>query len=344
MDPKALSLILSALVISSAQERAVLADFEAGIPRNKAGDPFISQYEGEGGKAEVSLARGAGVQGGNCVRFKVTQGTLYAQFNAHNSDGTRGFAREYAAGSGKWKFDDYNRMRFWIRCPKAGSTLDTAGKASIQFGTYCKRVTGSDPRSDEAGGGHWYHFLNLPDSGVWTQVIINPHPNHFRGANGNDEAKNQPHPTGEAGYNYFDALTRFYINETSAAASAERPLVYDLDDFEFYRESRPENDEQIYSLAGTFVPADSLFILTWSRDKNQNGIKHEVRYSDRDIHEIGWESAHRAAGGMVSPPGWQGYNGMFWKGKVKSAAGKVYFAIKPEGAKLFSQIAVPKRP
>jgi hypothetical protein len=335
---------LFATALAAAQDRVPLIDFESGIPGNKAGEPYVSQYEGEGGKARVSLMPGAGVHGGSCVRFEVTQGFLYAQFNAHNADGTRGFAREYVAGPDKWKFDTYNRMRFWIRCPAGATPLDSGGRGSIQFGTYCKRVGQADTHSDEAGGGHWYHHLNLPNAAAWTQVIINAHPHHFRGTNGRDEEKNQPHPTGESGYNYFDAMTRFYVNETHTTAAAGAPLAYDLDDFEFYRERFPENDEQIYSLTGTYVPKDKRFILTWSRDKDQNDLKHEVRYSDRDIHEAGWDAAKRVPGGLIAPPGSQGYNGMVWSGKLKGASGKVYFAIKPEGAKLFSQIAVDTAP
>jgi hypothetical protein len=321
-------------------ERMKLVDFESGIPKNKAGDPYVSQYEGEKGKARVSLLPGGGVNKGTCAVFTVTEGSLYAQFNAHNADGSRGFAREYAADPKGWKFDTYNRLRFWVKNPPQGAPFDKGGNGSFQFGTYVKKVQGADTHSDEAGGGHWYHILNIPNTGTWTQVLINSHPHHFRGANGGFEEKNQPHPTGEPGYDYFDALTRFYLNETHVSANG-RALEYAIDDFEFFREPYQENDEQVYSLAATYVPAAGRFMLSWSRDKDQNAVKHEVRWSDKNIHEIGWAKAKPVPGCKSAPAGWQGYNGMTCTTELKKAAGTVYFAIKPENSDLFSQIAVP---
>ncbi|MDB5047948.1 MAG: hypothetical protein JWO30_1019 [Fibrobacteres bacterium] len=324
----------------SAQERQMLADFEgATLPKNKAGNPYVGQYEGEGGRAKVSLVKGDGIAGGACVQFEVTKGTLYAEFNAHNADGSRGFAREYAANPSGWKFNTYNRLGFWIKNPVNGAVMATNGTGSLEFGTYMKRVDNADTHSDEAGGGHWYHIFNLPNTNTWTRVIINTHPHHFRGREGGFEEKNQPHPTDEPGYGYLDALTRFYINETHTGAGAAS-IKYEFDNFEFFREPYPENDEQVYSIAGTCVPAENRFILTWSRNKDENAVKHEVRYSARNIHEIGWNAATPAPGGIVTPPGWQGYNGMIYSAVLKKVTGPVYFAIKPENSKLFSQILI----
>ena len=332
--------LLMAWMAHAASDSVMLVDFENGIPKNKAGNPYVSQYEGESGKAAISLIKGGGFDGGACAQFEVTQGGLYAQFNAHNADGSRGFAREYVRRPADWKFDTYNRLGFWIKNPVNGGEMSRDGNAGLQVGTYMKRVKGADTHSDEAGGGHWYHLINLPNTNTWIHVIINPHPHHFRGANGNFEEKNQPHPTGEAGYNYFDALTRFYVNVPYVKAGPA-PIVYQLDDFGFYREPYPENDDQIYGLAGTYVPAEGKFILTWSRDKDQNKIRHEVRYSDRNIHEIGWEAAKPAPAGLINPAGDQGYNGMYYVMVLKKAAGPIYFAIKPQNSKLFSQIMIP---
>lgn len=65
------------------------------LPRNKAGATYPSQYEPDG-TARVSLDPTDAVSG-KSIRFEVTKGCFYAQFNAHNPDGTRGFAPEYAA-------------------------------------------------------------------------------------------------------------------------------------------------------------------------------------------------------------------------------------------------------
>lgn len=321
-------------------ESMLLADFDSQtLPKNNAGDESFSQYGGEGGVGRLLQKPGAGVAGGSLV-VTVTSGELYLQFNSHNANGTRGFVREYCAKPSAWKFNTYNRLSFWMKNPPNGSPLDTTGRASIQFGTYVKRVRDADPRSDEAGGDHWYHHLNIPNTGTWTRVIINPHPHHVRQGNGNQEQGVQEHPTGEQEYNYFDALTRFYVNETDLDSPAY-PLEYQFDDFRFYQEARPENDRQVYSLAATYVPSENRYILTWSRPKDENEVKHEVRWARRDIHAIGWDAAEPAPDGIVSPAGWQGYNGMFYSTRAIPAGGPVWFAVRPQGASAFSQISLP---
>jgi hypothetical protein len=217
------------------------------------------------------------------------------------------------------------------------------GTGSVELGTYSKRIANADEHSDETGGGHWYHIFNLPNTNTWTRIIVNTHPHHFRGNEGGTEEGNQPHPTDEPGYGYMDVLTRFYVNETHKAAGPA-PIVYDFDDFEFYQERNQENDEQIYSIAGTYLPDEGKFILTWSRNKDENTVKQEVRYSDKDIHAIGWAAAKPAPNGVVTPPGFQGYNGMTYSAILKDVKGPVYFAIKPQNSKLFSQIRLDGAP
>ena len=83
--------------------------------------------------------------------------------------------------------------------------------------------------------------------------MVNMHPSHIRGQPGGKEHGNQPHPTQEPEYNYFDALTRLYVN-ACRSKPASYPAVYRLDEFEFYREPCEEDDEQVYSIAATYVP------------------------------------------------------------------------------------------
>ena len=315
--------------------------FDGGsLPVNKEGAVYPNQYRPEG-NANVALDDSDAVSGWS-IRFEVTQGIFYAQFNAHNPDGTRGFAREYVSAPGKWSFNTYNRLSFWIQCPTNATPLRTDGRPNMDLGTYVKKIQGADKRSDETGGGHWYHLLNIPPTGTWTKVIINMHPHHYRGRSGSEEPHNQPHPTREEDYNYFDTLTRFYISAEHGRPSSY-PAVYRLDELDLYREPYPENEDQVYSIAATVVPAENRLILTWSRDKNENTAKHEVRYAFSNIHEIGWEKATPAPDGVVKPPGWQGYNGMVYTTTKLPLAGKreVYLAIRPENAKLFSQIDLP---
>ena len=81
------------------------------------------------------------------------------------------------------------------------------------------------------------------------------------------------------------------------------------------------------------------------RFKDENTATHEVRYAFDSIHEIGWEKATPAPDGSVKRPGRQGYNGMLYSTTKLPLAGQqhVYLAIKPEGAGLFSEIALPLR-
>ena len=71
-----------------------------------------------------------------------------------------------------------NRMRFWIKLPTSATQHRTDGRANLNVGTYVKRVQDPDSRSDETGGDHYYHMINVPALGRWTQVILNMHPDH----------------------------------------------------------------------------------------------------------------------------------------------------------------------
>jgi hypothetical protein len=289
----------------------------------------------------VTLERTGGVTGG-CVRFEMTQGRFYPQLNAHNADGTRGFAREYVAGT--WRWNTYNRLSFWIQVPTSNRPMDRSGRETMQVGTFVKRIQGQDAHSDETGGGHWYHLVNLPATGTWTKVVLNMHPHHLRGASGSTEHGDRPHPTNEPEYNYFDTLTRLYIEAIGEPYSY--PAVFRLDEFQFYQEVHHEADEQVYSIAATYVPAERRMILTWSRNKNENDVPHEVRYAFESIHLIGWDKATPAPGGMIAPPGFQGYNGMVYTTTDIPLEGRqaIFFAIRPANAARFSQVELPDLP
>ena len=316
----------------------VLSDFNGTtLPRNRAGETYPSQYSGSG-NATLSLNSSDSITG-NSLQFNITSGGFLSQFNPYGPDQFRGFARAYTANPSGWQFNTYNRLSFWIKRPTSASPISTRGQANVDVGTYVKRIANADPHSDEEGGGHYYHGLNLPNNGHWTRIILNMHPSHRRSDSGGVETGIVSHPTGELHYNYFDALTRFYIDDTSNPT----PGTYLIDDIQFYRETAPENDAQVYSLTGTYDPGKNEIIVTWQRLKDENEIKHEVRYSFTDIHQIGWEAATRAQKGIIKPPGWQGYNGMVYATQALPLARHpvVYIAIKPQNSKLFSQIAVP---
>jgi hypothetical protein len=151
----------------------------------------------------------------------------------------------------------------------------------------------------------------------------------------------QPYPTGEIGFNYFDALTRFYLNLRGNLTTY--PAVFYFDAFELYREAWPENTEQVYSLNGVYVPPTNALVVGWQRHKDENTVAHEVRYAFENIHQIGWKAAIPAPDGVVIPLGWQGYNGMEWTTQAIDVSGvnQIFIAIKPQDATLFRQISIP---
>ena len=242
----------------------------------------------------------------------------------------------------KWQMNTYNRFSFWIKVPPAALPARTDGINNVDVGTYVKRVANPDVYSDETGGFHGYHGLNLPNTNTWTKVVLNMHPGHTRSTPGGIEEGNRPHPTDEPNYNYFDTLTRFYIAQESAAPTSY-PATFALDEFQFYQEPHAENDDQVYGIAATVVPKENKLILTWNRNKDENDVKHEVRYAFSSIHDLGWDHATRAPDGILTPKGWQGYNGMLYTTDRLPLKNKqtLFLAIKPVNSRKFAQIELP---
>jgi len=341
----------SSVSSTSAAPSLVLQSFDGLLPPvNGDGDGYPNEFYyptyGEGGSATVSIDSADAVSG-TSLKMQLTSGKIYAQFNPYNYAGNpaypslRGFARDYAQGRADWQFNTYDRMSFWVKLPTTDTSYRTDGGSGIEFGTYVKNVSNPDPYSDETGGGHYYHLLNLPALGAWTHVILNMHPDHVRGGGVVDPGV-LAYPTGEAQYNYFDALTRFYLQEPYVAPTAY-PADYRIDDIQFYKQPAQENDEQVYSLTGTYQASANRLVLTWNRDIPEDTVRHEVRYAFSDIHAIGWDAATPAPNGIIAPPGSGGYNNMRYDTTALPLAGHsiVYIAIKPQNSNLFTEIAVP---
>ncbi|HWG42127.1 MAG TPA: hypothetical protein VN688_05025 [Gemmataceae bacterium] len=333
-----------------ANERIVLLSFDGTHPSTNGSEKnypnnYPSHGGKEGGKATVAIEKVDAISG-HSLRMHLTEGNLYAQFNPYNEFGKpsfpsgRGFARQYGDKPKDWKLNTYNRMRFWIKVPVNGPEMGTKGHFNVEFGTYVKRVKDLDRYSDEAGGNHYYHFLNLPAIGEWTQVVLNMRPDHARGDHKDPGV--QSHPTKEMEYNYFDVLTRFYISYPYVLPKSH-PADFLLDNIEFYREPARENDLQVYALTGTYRHSKNHLILTWNRKMDEEKVKHEVRYAFSDIHASGWKTAKQAPKGLASPPGDGAYNGMVYDTTALPLAGHsvVYVAIKPENSDVFTQIVVP---
>jgi hypothetical protein len=242
-----------------------------------------------------------------------------------------------------WQFNTYNRLTFWMKLPPSveGQPYRANGEASVTVGTYCKRVADAHEGNDNIGGGHFYHRVNVPSIGRWAQVVLNMHPHFEDGKDFGEEIGIKAHPSGEEAYNYFDTLTRFFIGVRSPPASY--PADYLLDEIRFEQWPRPENDEQVYSIAAAHDPQKNRVIVTWSRRKDEGSIGHEVRYAFRDIHTLGWSAATPAPNGTVTAAGSGSANGMVYDTTELPLSGHpvLYVAIKPQNSEKFSQIAIP---
>jgi RNA polymerase sigma factor (sigma-70 family) len=324
-------------------EQAVLVNFDgATLPVNQAGTQYpryhTSADPNDGGVFEASLDSTQAVAG-NCLKMRLVAGRIKIQFEPENGK-HRTFAREQAADAAQWRFNHYNRLQFWVRTPTSSPAHKTNGDANMNVGTYARRVRDPNLYVLDDGRGGFGHKINVPALGQWTQVIVNAHP-HMAYGNGATDPGVMLHPTGEADYNFFDALTRIYIEVMEAPAAY--PADYFLDEVVFYREPIAENDEQVYGITATHLPAQNRVIVTWSRRMDEDQVRHEVRYAFRSIHETGWDKAEPAPNGKIAPPGKQIRNGMVYDTTALSLAGHttLYIAIKPENATRFSQVAIP---
>jgi hypothetical protein len=285
-----------------------------------------------------SISSSFAKDGTRSLKVTVQEGNLYLQFYPIVNGCCWGNARQFTTGT--WQLDTYNRLRFWIRMPQQVG-LASGGRYNLSLGTFLRRRNGSASNAED-GGGHWYHNFNLGyGGGEWQQVIVDTHPNAVRGGNGDTEWGDQTYITKESGYNYFDALTRFYL-DFQGGMSGE-PADFYLDGFEFYRETRPENIQQVYGLTAVYIPSSNTVRVGWQRNKNENSVRHEVRYAFTDIHTVGWAGATAAPNGVVTPPGVNGYNGMDWSTTGINVSGQntLYIAIKPQNSSSFRQIAIP---
>lgn len=333
----------------SNNDTVVLADFESGsltIVNPNGTTPstkyLFNQYEGDPTEGpdvgSEKINNSTSLSGNNSLEITINTGNIYTHFYPKVSNYEWKNMSTFIE-KGNWISDKYNRLRFWMKVPP-GITLSPPGQTNLHFGTYV-RASNGDPSSAESGGNHFYHYFNIESTGQWHQFIIDTHPTHARGNSGATEEGNREYPTGEAGYNYFDALTRFYVDVLGGLPSY--PATYYLDKFEFYEETNLENIDQIYSLNAVYDPKTNKLAVGWNRDKNENDVKHEVKYSFTDIHSTGWDAATSAPNGVITPPGWQGYNRMRWTTTSIDLSGKVsiYIAIKPQNSSLFRQIKIP---
>jgi len=368
-SPEAVAITPPENVDHTAYPPAMLESFEEGLRMLNPGSSEPNQHLWQHvcgdnshracSQGNLSITTEDSHDGGSSLKYEMTDvvmgkatqaSSAYLRFRSMTDvDNARHNAREYIT-SGKWKLDTYNRLRFWIKLPPAFAKEFKAGtgQGDMQFGTYIRashgKLSGAGAEESGLGGGHFYHTFNIPYTGVWHQVIIDMHPTHGRGGQGGIEWGNSSYPTGEKGFNYFDALTVFYVDAGAYHALAEYPADFYFDDFEFYKDTNPENVDQIFSLNGVYVPADHRIYVGWGHPKDDGKTKYEVRYAFEDIYSLPnkFDSAMRAPRGTVSPPG-SAYNIMEYSTTGINVEGHdvVYVAIKPVNSTLFRQIVLP---
>ena len=301
-----------------------------------------SIYTGNGqGTTDVTTAQKH--DGSQSLRNVLTSGVWQFQFYSY-TDGLAGFSngwqfmRKFVTNPTSYQTNRVNRMRFWMKVPQ-GTDPDTGGNHNFELGTFVRCSTCS---GQEDGGGHWYHHYNLMYTGEWHQVIVDTHPSHQRGGNGSTEWGDQLHPTGESNFTYFDLITRFYLDFPYETYSP-MPATFYIDGFELYEETRSENVAQIYSMNAVYIPSSNTVRVGWQRNKNEDSVRHEVRYAFSDIHALGWANATVAPNGTITPPGSGGYNGMEWSSTALNLSGRtmLYVAIKPQNSSLMRQITIP---
>ncbi len=169
---------------------------------------------------------------------------------------------------------DTNRMYLYMSLPN--------GNFTFHIGTYSK-----DPTISTSGlGMHYYHYFSLQgnDNQYWTKLLINKHPQHQVG----EKYDPGDNPTEVNGYDYFDGMSRMYLqmrwSEWQDDESLFSPYDVQVDEIVFYQEDRQENTYSINSLAVTYF-GEGEFNLDW-RSFSQYEIHHEtfeVRYSTQPI-------------------------------------------------------------
>jgi hypothetical protein len=241
-------------------------------------------------------------------------------------------------GTPAWQMGKVNRMRFWIKV-SPNVTAESGGDHNFEFGTYLRKLSAGQ-NSAESDNHHHYHKFNFAYTGEWEQVIVDTHPDHIRGANGDTEHPDLLYPYND-GNTYFDLMTRFYLDFPYMSS-----VSTSMDGFELYQETNAENVDQVRSIHAVYVPTTNQVRVGWMRRKDQSSVKHEVRYAFSDIFSSGWSNATPAPDGIITPPSSGGYNGMSWSTYSLNLSGQslLYVAIKPQNSSLFRQIVIPLSP
>lgn len=280
-----------------------LADYDSGWSLNSStnrlehGDSGIwTTLDNSHAIQNITIGNGNGIEG-NSAKVDITgYGTdgLFKIYFAYDED--RYSTLKAAAGN--------NRMFLYVTIPAAGN-----GDAEHTFhiGTYSKNP--ETARSTTNLGNHWYHYYQLRgnDKGYWTKMYMDERPQHVVSS----KITPDTNPTAVEGFDYFDGLTRLYLQMRYSPFESNWPGPYTMhvDHVVFYNEARPENDYSINGVAITYRGTGE-FDLDWSSfsvyERHQETF--EVRYSYAPINtETDYQAAKTVPG---SPSGGWGQENM----------------------------------
>ncbi|OUR99168.1 hypothetical protein A9Q81_11355 [Gammaproteobacteria bacterium 42_54_T18] len=220
---------------------------------------------------EISLAPNAGAKGA-AAKIDVTEygdDGLFKIYFAYDED--RYTTLSAPVGQ--------NRMVLYVTIPSAGE----GNEHTFHIGTYSKDPATAHTTSNV--GNHWYHYYELrgTNENYWTKMYMDTHPQHEVSS----KVPPEENPTSPSGFNYFDGLSRLYLQMRYSAFQSNWPGPYTMyvDEVEFYDETRTENEYSINSVAITYRGAGE-FDIDWSSFSlyDIHNETYEVKYSSNPIN------------------------------------------------------------
>lgn len=254
----------------------------------------------------------------------------YFHFNPYPYNTMSGFAKGRIR-SGTWS-PSVNRLEFWMRVDDTGAVVSNngAGRHGIEIGTYTKKADGNASNQ----GDHYYHnlYANLYP-GRWVLVTLNRKPQHLVSTAGSVPEN----PTKAKGWDYFDGLTRFYMEAIYPDTSKWGGRSYDFADFRFSTVIG-EPDALVASVTATYT--GTKYELTWAGPNKAQ--TYTVYLSPRSMHVNGLAAGTKSA--TTAATTGNDYTGVLWASEAmaQSPTG-MYFAILPAGQDAFTEIYLPVR-
>jgi hypothetical protein len=197
-----------------------------------------------------------------------------------------------------------NRMSFYLFLDGVAENGSGGGENSVStnfhIGTYLcwdgagtAYGVGDGCPYEGVGNQHYYHYLAL-NSNAWIHVLLDQHPTHRRGLNGNSSVPNNPSFDTD-GKNYFEHLNQMYME---IRYDQPQKTAYWLDELEYYFEDEPENEDSITSLWVGYWGNEDYFEIgfqdtSFTTYNGNSASTFEIRWSDAPITNANYDQAER---------------------------------------------------